>query len=191
MLVEQEKEIIQTFLDLCKDKFNVDISTQNDKRIYNEVKQAFNLISNDRYPIMRLEQDLNKKRQDFEGIQRPYVRGESYGGEGGGAPINSFRVSYDENIHILRMEIEQELSDIAVQKTILEKQLKEEFSIFENLLILLPNQTQRQVLLMAYLDKRRYGDIANTLGYEYNTICQYVSNGIRDISKKIKQYRKI
>ena len=46
-------------------------------------------------------------------------------------------------------------------------------------------------MIMTYLEKRKYADIAIVLNYTYNTVCQYVSNGIRDISKKIKEYRKI
>ena len=75
---------------------------------------------------------------------------------------------------------------------LLEKyEIKEEFEIFENLTLLLSNPIQRQIMIMAYLEKRKYSDIALTLGYSYNTVMQYVSNGIRDIAKKIKQYRKI
>lgn len=187
-MIQQEQDIIKVFIDYTKDKWDIEFSNNN---AYNEVKRAFNYISNDNLPILRLEQKIKNKRQDYEDISRPYVRGESYGGEGGGTPINSYKVSYDENIHILRMEIEKEISDFAIEKQILEKQLADEFEMFENLLILLPNQIQRQVMLMAFLEKRKYADIAITLNYSYNTICQYVSNAIRDISKKIKQYRKI
>lgn len=188
-MLEQEQKIIKKFVDYIKDKWNIDLNNPN--TAYNEVKQAFNYISNDSLPIIRLEKKIENKRRDYEDISKPYVRGESYGGYGGGAPINSFKTSYDENIHILRLDLEMEISDMAIEKQVLEKQLKEEFEIFENLTLLLSNPIQRQIMIMAYLEKRKYSDIALTLGYSYNTVMQYVSNGIRDIAKKIKQYRKI
>lgn len=187
-MLEQEQEIIKAFINYTNDKWAIEYNKDNP---YNAVKKAFNNISNDNLPILRLEQKIKNKRQDYDDISKPYVRGESYGATGGGAPINSFKVSYDENIHILRGELEQEISDMAIEKSILEKQLKEEFQLFEDILILLVNPIQRQVMIMSYLEKRKYADIAITLNYSYNTICQYVSNGIRDISKKIKEYRKI
>ena len=187
-MIEQEQEIIQDFTEYVKDKWNIILDENN---TYNKVKDTFEKISNDNLPILRLERQIQKKKQDFDDISKPYVRGESYGGYGGGAPIESFKVSYDENIHILRMELEQEISDLAIEKRILEKQLQEEKNLFESICILLNNQVQRQVLYMAYLEKQRYAEIAITLNYSYNTICQYVSNSIREISKKIKQYRKI
>lgn len=187
-MLEQEQKIISDFQDFIQDKWSI---VFNESNVYKELKKALNLISNDNLPILRLEQDIAKKKRDFEDISKPYVRGECYGSDGGGSPINSFKVSYDENIHILRLELEQEISDLAVEKRILEKQLQSEFDLMESLFMLLPNQMQTQVMIMAYKDKRRYADIAIVLGYSYNTVCQYVANGIRDISKKIKQYRKI
>ena len=190
-MLEQEQEIIKAFINYTQDKWSIEYSKDNLTSIYNAVKKAFNNISNDNLPILRLEQKIKNKRQDYDDISKPYVRGESYGATGGGAPINSFKVSYDENIHILRGELEQEISDMAIEKAILEKQLKEEFELFEDILILLKNPIQRQVFIMAYLEKRKYSEITVILNYTYNTVCQYVSNGIRDISKKIKEYRKI
>lgn len=187
-MIQQEQDIIKVFIDYTKDKWDIEFSNNN---AYNEVKRAFNYISNDNLPILRLEQKIEKKNKDYERISKPYVRGESYGCEGGGKPMNSYEVPYDERIHYLRQEMDKEISDLTIEKVILEKQLADEFEMFENLLILLPNQIQRQVMLMAFLEKRKYADIAITLNYSYNTICQYVSNAIKDISKKIKQYRKI
>ena len=187
-MIEQEQEIISDYANYIKKKWNIQLDENN---TYNKLKDSFEKISNDNLPILRKEREIEKKKQDYEDISKPYVRGESYGGYGGGAPIESYKVSYDENIHILRMELEQEISDLALEKLILEKQLKEEIDLFKNILMLLTNQVQQQVLYMAYIEKQRYAEIAITLNYSYNTVTQYVSNSIREISKKIKQYRKI
>ena len=185
-MIESEQVIVRDFINYCKDHFNIEFDMESN--IYKKVKNSFERISNDNLPILRLEKKIAAKKQDYEDISAPYVRGESYGGYGGGSPIESFKVSYDENIHILRMELQKEISDMAVEKRILEKQLQVEHQVFNNTLMLLNNQIARQVLYMAYLEKQRYAEIALTLDYSYNTITQYVSNSIRDISKKIKLF---
>lgn len=190
MLNNKEINIITRFIEYTKMNFDIDFSTSPNST-YDLVKKAFTRISRDKLPIFRLEAKISKKKQDYEDVSRPYVRGESYGGDGGGSPINSFKVSFEENIHVLRAELEEEISSLTVDKLILEKQLKKEFDLFEEVLTLLPNETQRQIFLLTFLENKKYVDISIDLSYSYNTICQYVSNGIRDISKKIKQYRKI
>ena len=187
-MVEQESRILKEFSEYIKGKWAIEL---NENNTYNKVKNAFDKISNDNLPIIRLDEKIQKKKQDFEDISKPYVRGESYGSIGGGAPIDSYKESYDENIHILRMELETEISNMVVDKRIMEKQLKEEFTLFEKVCSLLTNQVQQQVLIMTYLEKRRYAETAIILNYSYNTVKQYVSNGIREISKKVKQYTKI
>ena len=187
-MLEQEVNIIEKFSDYVQAKWSIDLIKEPSEA---KVKKALNLISNDNLPIIRLEEKIAKKRQDYEDISKPYVRGETFGSYGGGSPVESYKVSYDENIHILRMELEQEISDMAIHKAILEKQLKEEFDLFDSVLILLPNQMQRQVFIMNYIEKKRNADIAIILNFAYNTVCQYMYNGIREITKKIKQYSKI
>lgn len=187
-MLEQEANIIEKFSAYVLNKWNIDLIKEPSEA---KVKKALNLISNDNLPIIRLEERIAKKKENYEDISKPYVRGESFGGYGGGSSVESYKVSYDENIHILRMELEQEISDMAIHKAILEKQLKEEFELFDNILILLPNQMQRQILYMAYIEKKRHADISITLNCSYNTVCQYLYNGIREITKKIKVYRKI
>ena len=188
-MIESEQVIVRDFINYCKIHFNIEFDVESN--IYKKVKNSFERISNDSLPILRLKKKIAAKKQDYEDISAPYVRGESYGGYGGGAPIESYKVSYDENIHILRTELQQEISDLAVEKRILEKQLQDEHAVFNNTLMLLNNQIARQVLYMAYLEKQRYAEIALTLDYSYNTITQYVSNSIRDIAKKIKLFLQI
>ena len=120
-MIESEQVIVRDFINYCKNHFNIEFDMESN--IYKKVKNSFERISNDNLPILRLEKKISAKKQDYEDISAPYVRGESYGGYGGGSPIESFKVSYDENIHILRMELQKEISDMAVEKRILEKQL--------------------------------------------------------------------
>ena len=188
-MIESEQVIVRDFINYCKIHFSIEFDTESNT--YKKVKNAFERISNDSLPILRLKKQIKEKKEDYENISRPYVRGESYGGYGGGAPRDSYKESYDVNIHILREELEQEISDMAVEKRILEKQLQDEQAVFNNTLMLLNNQIARQVLYMAYLEKQRYAEIALTLDYSYNTITQYVSNSIRDIAKKIKLFLSI
>lgn len=169
--------------DLAQNKFKLELINNN---WHGYTKAIFREISNDNSPVCRLQRKRDKLKLDYEDIARPYVRGEMYGSEGGGTPLNSWHQSVEENLHIERQKILEEISAITIEQRIIEEQLKKETDAFETLVYSLKNASMSEALMLFYLNKKHTDEIANILNYELSTIEQYIFTGVKEISKILK-----
>lgn len=177
-------EALDKLYNLAINKFKLELRNNN---WHGLTKAIFKAISDDKRPVFRLQRKRDKLKLDYEDISKPYIRGESYGSEGGGSPINSWKVSAEENLHIERQLILEEISNIAIQQRIIEEQLKDEFDAFEVVCNNLKNPSMTETLLLFYLENKTTFEISCTLQYELRTIETYIYQGVKEISEKMKK----
>lgn len=178
-----QDEALFRLKDLAFNKFSLELIDDN---WHGLVKALFKAISNDKNPVFRLQRKRDKLKEDYADISKPYVRGEMYGSEGGGTPLNSWHENAEENLHIERQLILEEISAIAIQQRILEEQLKDEFEAFETVCYSLKNTSESETLILFYLEKKTTTEIAIDLGYSIRSTETYIYRGIQKISKMIK-----